>query len=382
MSSESSEGCYPGIILVIGDIMTTASGPNTVVRRLAAWLVGRGYDVTVIGTWRGHRPSLQEVSGLYGQARVLVHRRYFKDSWHFAPAILLYSIRLLFGRKRYLVDIHAVWLFGGLVLSLLARLKRWTCFFNLHGNLRPVALGKNDISKILALRIVFQGLLTGCSGLIALNEREKLDAVRILPRATIIVMSNGITLHGSPLTSMRRPEVLFLGRIDPIKNLESLIDGFHQISHEVPRWTLRIVGPSNDPRYLGQLKSRCLGLNLQDRVVFQDAAFGKEKESCFLSASLFALTSWSEGQPLTVLEAMAHGLPVLLSDRCNIHVPETCGRICGCNPTEIAQALKEMLVMSEEQLGRMRLDALSFVSREFSEDGAFGKRLSLYLSGC
>jgi poly(glycerol-phosphate) alpha-glucosyltransferase len=241
-----------------------------------------------------------------------------------------------------------------------------------------VTIGKNKTLKVIALSLFFKWWLRSASGLIALNEREKYEASEFLPDASICVLGNAVKPHPSSLTTTRSSEVLFLGRIDPIKNLESLIDGFSQISSEFPNWRLSIVGPPVTAQYLEQLKSRSLALNLEQRIMFHDAAYGEEKESRLLAASIFALTSWSEGQPFAVLEAMAHGLPVLLSDQCNIEVPRNCGRICGCKPEEIAQALKGMLVLSEEQLRHMGSEALHFVSREFSEDSVFSERLSLY----
>ena len=378
MRCENAPHIPPGIILVVGDLATTASGPNAVVRRFAAWLVSQGHDVTVVGTWRGQRPSLAQLRDLHGHARIVVHRRYFKDSWHFAPGIMGFVAQLLFFKKPHVIDVHSVWLFNGIVLSLVAKVKRWRSFMTLHGNLRPVAFNKSRTWKILAMRLFFRWLLRSASGLIALNEQEKSEALEILSDASLSIIGNGVTPHPSALTCRRPKEVLFLGRIHPIKNLESLIDAFSLIGDEFPNWRLSIIGPSADPRYLEELKSRCTSLNLGERIAFFDAVYDEEKEIRFLSASLFALTSWSEGQPFAVLEAMAHGLPVLLSDQCNIAVPETCGRVCGCSSEDIAQALREMLMMTDDQLRHMRSEAVNFVSREFCEDSVFNKRLLLY----
>lgn len=369
-----------GIILVAGDLGTAASGPNEVVRRLSTWLVNHGYDVTVVGTWRGRHPPKGELGRQYGHAKLVLHRRFLRDTWHFAPGILRFAAHLLLSKKRYVIEVHSVWLFNGIILCLLAVLKRWRYFVTLHGNLRPVALGKGRTLKRLTF-IFFAGWwLRHAAGIIALNEREASEARQILPDARIHVIDNAIILHPCALSSSRSKELLFLGRINPIKNLESLIEAFGKISSQFPEWGLIVVGPAVNPEYLAELKSRCAALDIHDRVSFHDAAYGKDKESRLLTASLFVLTSWSEGQPLAALEAMAHGLPILVSDQCNIDVPANCGRVCGCAPDEIAEGLKEMLTMPEHQLREMGSNALSLAREKFSENVVFEKRISLYFS--
>ena len=379
---ESSDICGSldfGIVLVLGDLATTTSGPNSLVSAFSGWLMKHGCDVTVVGTYSGARPAISELRDLFGQAHVVLHRRYFKDTWHFAPSVVGYAVRLLLSQKPHVLDIHGVWLFNGLLLGVVARLKRWSYFLTLHGNLRPVALNKNKTMKSIALKLFFKRWLGGASGLIALNEQEKSDAYEVLPETSFVVLSNAVRPHPDAMSTARRAEILFLGRMDPIKNLESLIDGFARISKQFPNWTLSIMGPSTSPSYLEELKSRSAKCGLDGKTQFHDAIHGVEKDVRMLSASIFALTSWSEGQPLAVLEAMAHGLPVLISDQCNINVPTNCGRVCGCSPEDIAQGLKEMLMMSVDELGRMGSEALRFVTQEFSEEILFKRRVQLYL---
>jgi glycosyltransferase involved in cell wall biosynthesis len=368
------------IILVIGDLTTAAAGPNALVRRLAAWLVSHGYDVTVVGTFRGQRPMVTELASLHGQARIAMHKRYFKDSWHFSPGCLWFALRLVFSRIPFVVEMHSPWLFNGIALSLAAKLKRQNVFVKLAGNLRPLALKKNRTLKRLAMRFFFRHWFSCFTGVIALNETELSDALRVLPEAFLYEIPNGVEPHPLALKSQRNREVLFLGRIDPIKNLEHLIDAFYLVSKEFTGWRLRIVGPATDPLYLETLRARPAVSALNSRIVFQGAAYGTEKESRLLSAALFVLTSWSEGQPNAVLEAMAHGLPVIVSDQCNINIPPNCGRTCSCMTEDIAEALGELLTLSEDQRRYMGELALDLVRKEFDADAAFTKRLSLYMS--
>ena len=360
--------------------MTSASGPNEVVRHLAGWLAERGHDVVVVGTWKGNRPNDLELRRLYGNARVMAHKRYFRDSWHISPSAFAYCVRLLFGDQPFLVDVHSPWLFNGLVISLAAKIKGRKYFVKAAGGFRRQALAKSWPLKRLALKVLFRRWITGASAVIILNEREAEEAEALFKEARFIMIPNGTKPCRKALTSPRRKEILFLGRIDPIKNLEALILGFGRVSSEFPEWLLRIVGPAADKEYEQYLQSVAASQNCGDKVVFDGPAYGELKESAFLTSSLFALTSWSEGMPIAALEAMAHGMPVIVSDQCNLNVPESCGRICGCTSDEIAVGLRELLSLPSERLRSMGSSAYQFVEGTFSEDRVFQQRLSMYFS--
>lgn len=368
------------IILVIGDLMTAASGPNEVVRHLAKWLTDREHDVIVAGTWGGNRPNHTELRELYGNARVFAHKRYFKDSWHISPAAFFYGVRLLFQRTPFLVDIHSPWLFNGLVISLAAKIKRQKYFVKAAGNFRQQAMAKSGRLKRLALSVFFKQWLSRANAVTALNDQEALEAATILKEVRFVVIPNGARTCGEALAGPRRKEILFLGRIDPIKNLEALITGFGLVSDQFPEWCLRIVGPAADRAYLQDLRLLAASINGGNRVTFDGPAYGDLKESAYLAVSLFALTSWSEGMPNAVLEAMAHGLPVIVSDQCNLNVPQSCGRVCGCMSPDIAAGLGELLSLSSDRLRSMGSAAYEFVERTFSEDSVFEQRLSMYFS--
>jgi glycosyltransferase involved in cell wall biosynthesis len=98
-------------------------------------------------------------------------------------------------------------------------------------------------------------------------------------------------------------------RLEPIKNLGFLLDCFAGYLRIVPDAWLVIVGDGSDRQAL-EKHSRDLGL--ADRVIFTGASYQVEE---YLSMfDLYAITSHNEGLPLSVLEAMSSGLPVVAVD--------------------------------------------------------------------
>jgi glycosyltransferase involved in cell wall biosynthesis len=73
---------------------------------------------------------------------------------------------------------------------------------------------------------------------------------------------------------------------------------------------------------------------------------GQEKLAAFADASLFLLPSYSENFGISVVEAMACGVPVLISDRVNIWrevVADGAGRAAPCDAEAVARQITEML---------------------------------------
>lgn len=106
-----------------------------------------------------------------------------------------------------------------------------------------------------------------------------------------------------------RKRLLAVGRLDPHKGFKSLLTVFSHLASSITDWDLRIVGEGPQRRELEQLVAH---LKLQDRV--QLPGWNPDIASEYAAADLFVLCSEYEGFPNALLEAMAHGLPVVSYD--------------------------------------------------------------------
>ncbi|MDE7126141.1 MAG: glycosyltransferase family 4 protein, partial [Muribaculaceae bacterium] len=102
---------------------------------------------------------------------------------------------------------------------------------------------------------------------------------------------------------------LYVGRVIGVKNIPMMIEAFKKASEEKRNLILRIVGSGN---LLDGLKNRYKDC---DNIIFAGPKFGDELAEEYRKASAFILPSTYEPWGLVVNEAMASGLPVIVSDK-------------------------------------------------------------------
>ncbi|NEX92353.1 glycosyltransferase [Caulobacter sp. 17J65-9] len=133
--------------------------------------------------------------------------------------------------------------------------------------------------------------------------------VRVIPNAiTLPVPDNSPTLDPAAVCPAG-PVVLGVGRLAPVKRFELLVEAFAQAAPAHPDWTLVLLGEGPERDRLERLVA---DHGLAGRILLPGRA--GNMTAWYQRASLLALTSWHEGFPNVLLEAMAHGVPVASVD--------------------------------------------------------------------
>ncbi|HYJ75529.1 MAG TPA: GT4 family glycosyltransferase PelF [Kineosporiaceae bacterium] len=103
------------------------------------------------------------------------------------------------------------------------------------------------------------------------------------------------------------PTVGWVGRVDPLKDLETLVEGFAVVRERVPGAVLRLFGPTpaGNEDYAATVRARITELGLDDAVTFEGPV--RPVSSAYHRSSVVVLSSISEGLPYTVMEAMMCG---------------------------------------------------------------------------
>lgn len=99
-----------------------------------------------------------------------------------------------------------------------------------------------------------------------------------------------------------------VGRLSDVKRQDTLLRAFVNVHQSIPKSHLLVVGDGPNRQQLVELTK---SLGLEEHVIF--AGYRADRECCLAAMDTFALTSDSEGTPLSLLEAWATGLPAVVT---------------------------------------------------------------------
>ncbi|MCX7043941.1 MAG: glycosyltransferase [Candidatus Sumerlaeota bacterium] len=267
--------------------------------------------------------------------------------------------------------------------------------YQAHSALDSARRRQRRWSKIAFFALYEKRVLRDAAGLIALTEFEKREYLKLGARAErIAVIPNGVdpalfqALEGEEPGAFRRkygiasgrPLIAYAGRLERIKGVDRLLEAFHLARAKIPEALLVLAGPDEGMR--GRLEARARELGLTQSVLFTGELTAPEIRLLYRDAGILALFSYDEGLPMTVLEALAAGLPMAISEEC--HVPEVgeAGAgivVSGGDVTAFAAAMVRLL--EDDDLRRSSaLRARELAARRFSWKSAVDRIESLYQS--
>lgn len=142
-----------------------------------------------------------------------------------------------------------------------------------------------------------------------------------------------------------RSLILHLGRIDQKKGLELLVEAFSRVASDRDDVHLVLAG-SGDRDYVTRISGMLRDLGASDRATITGHLDDDEKVAVMRDADVFVLPSYGENFGISVVEAMACGLPVVISDKVAIstEIAEAeAGIVTTCQPEKIADAMEQLL---------------------------------------
>lgn len=288
-------------------------GPIEAVSNLAEALAGQGHEVTIYTTNANGKDDLSvECSTPLIVDNVTVY--YFKRTTgghlNFSPDLLRTLNQTL--SKFDVIHIQSWW-------NLVAMPAAWIC---LRHKITPVVSPRGTLTTYTfqhSKRFIKSGFhrLAGRkwleqTSLLFTSAREQAEALQFVQPLHAEVLPN---IHSFPALQHNRVEddskmrLLFLGRIDPAKNIEYLLKEI--TTHLKIPFQLSIAG-DGDPAYVDKLKAMTPG---DKRIKWLGKVEGVEKFQLLRASDLMVLPSHTENYGNVVLESLSQGTPVLLSDQ-------------------------------------------------------------------
>lgn len=282
-------------------------------------------------------------------------------------------LRRLWNREH--VDVVHAHQYTPFFYSMIARLFRSgpPIMFTEHGRHQPDYPRRK---RKLANRL----LLRRSDRLVAVGEavRQALIDNEGLPSGRIRVIYNGIDVERFRPAPQRRDEVrrelelesnafviLQVARLDYLKDHPTAIRMMARLRDQVPQAVLLLAGDGPEE---GRIREQVADLGVKEQVRF--LGLRSDVDRLLSVADVFLLTSVSEGIPLTVIEAMAAGLPVVGTDvggMGEVVLPDETGWLCPAGDDEALARRLAMLAESSETRKRMGLAGRERTQHTFDE---------------
>lgn len=182
------------------------------------------------------------------------------------------------------------------------------------------------------------------------TERLGVDASRV-----VLCPAGAPEWASTPGTDGRKEHVLFLGTIEPRKNIDGLLDAWTRVVEAVPDAMPLVLAGRAAPESAATLARLSQGA-LTGRVRHLGYVTDAERQALYRDAAALVVPSFHEGFGLTALEAMTAGVPVVAANRGSL--PELVGDAALLvDPTDAAELARAIMAAAFDPATRARLSA-------------------------
>src|SRR5262245_33268991 len=270
--------------------------------------------LAMLGPVPGTRGSVAELIEAYREQGLF--RRWPIDYLPLTLASLRGFVGLILRSRARVVHLHAspeVGLWRDAVFMALARLARCPVILHLHGS----ALQRLYDDAGRSLRSLIRFFLEQTSCIVVPSESQRAWALGVTRRIQLAVLPYPVAAQ-EPLQKAPQVEkqgarqaglVLFLGRLEPEKGVFDLLEALSALHPAVPGLRVVCAGEGDGTA----LRRHAERLGLAGAVKFTGWVGPSGKRALLESAAVFALPSYDEAMPVSLLEAMAAGVPAVAS---------------------------------------------------------------------
>jgi poly(glycerol-phosphate) alpha-glucosyltransferase len=387
---------------VSDSLSSTAGGIFEIERSLALHLRDLGVGITAWGVndhrWADDRAQWQNID-------CRVRNRLGPRVFGYVPGL----IPDLVDSDCDLLHLQHLWMYPSVAVHQWHRRTGKPFLVTANGMLEPWTLSRSRLNKRIAALLYENRMLHRATCLQANTEKEVADFRAYGLKNPVCLIPNGVDLpvvtgHGSRVTSQRgerKKILLFLGRLHPKKGLVNALRAWSEVTGHGSQEEWQFVIAGWDQGGHGEdLKKLCteLGLSYSDclpptahrlpptancpppTVLFVGPVFGEAKNELLRRADAFVLPSFSEGLPMAVLEASAYGLPVLMTDHCNLpegFAANAAVRI-GTDTASIAAGMRDLTSLPDRERLSMGEAGRALVEEHFTWDKVAAQMKEVY----
>ena len=319
--------------------------------------------------------------------------------WYFHKNTEFYKVSwsFIFWVKRSVpgfdvVHIHALFSFTSIVTAWAARRAGVPYIIRPLGSLNDYGRTKRrPWLKRLSLKLIEGPLLGDAAAVHFTSLEEQREAAECCVPMRGVVIPLGIEATPGPDDGLVRLRFLalqdasylmYLSRLDPVKNVEGLLHAFAQCRAQLSDTKLLIAG-NGTPDYVASLVALSSALGLDKQVIWAGHIDGELKASALAGAKFFVLPSFSENFGIAAAEALMAGLPCLLGQGVAIAtdvVQAGAGVAVAPDTDAVAAGLRQLLAADTTERARMSANAAALARDKFSVETMGGNLVALYES--
>lgn len=308
------------VLFVSSSVTNRAGGVYDSMRYLSqALMIKQNAEVSVLGVKQSNETL--NVDEWFG-ANVEVFNYFGPYQYAYSPGLVRHAVRT----QSHVIHSHGLWMYPTGVANKVSRKTKVPYVISPHGMLDEWIMKKSPFKKRLALKLFEKSNIAEANCIHALTDAEAVSIRNVGYKGPIFIQPNGISLPDISETAQRdirdydgvmlesnKKRLLFLGRIDRKKGIKQLIDAWEVISLK-KGWELLICG-WGEQDLIQEVQAAA---SRSEDIYYLGPKFSEEKKLVFGGVDAFILPSFSEGLPMTVLEAWSYEKPVIMSKNCNL----------------------------------------------------------------
>lgn len=350
---------------IISSIDARYGGPAEVLKRLAAELGVSGHSVDVVCL---DAPThVDQDDAAFGRVIRLGHQ-----AGKYAFSLPLIRWLTAHAKEYDAIVVDGLWQFHGAAALVALRPRKIPYFVVPHGMLDPWFNNAHPlkyVKKLVYWTIIERHLIGGAKAVLFTAQSERELARKAFPlykaRETVVVIGTAPppAARGVDVQQWRSARaldktriILFLGRIHEKKGCDLLIRSFRDLQSMGHRYHLVIAGP-DESGLEEKLRDLAAELGIADMITWTGLVKGSDKWSLLRCADVLVLPSHQENFGLVVSEALACGVPVLLTYKVGVW-PEVVADGAGLADEDtqggITRLLMRWATMSDEDKAAMR----------------------------
>lgn len=267
------------------------------------------------------------------------------------------------------------------IIFRMAKTLRKKVFVHTHG----AEFKEYYLSASPVIQKMITGMLKNADKIIALGESWEKTLLQIEPKASTAVLMNSVPI---PVNSGRAPDqtffsILFLAVLIQRKGILDLIAASAQVIQEAKKQRRQVIFHiAGDGELMKRAKKLVADYGLSDSYRFYGWIGEQQKKELLFNADLFVLPSYNEGLPMSILEALSYGIPIISTKVGSINEAVIEGENGYLIKAGDIQALASRMldIMNSPSSNEMRIASRKLAEDKFSDKQYFEQVEEMYMN--